>query len=89
MASLKRLATAILDLGLLIELCYLQIGFSVVFWILRFKHVKFFMGLACFQTFLMLVERDIMGLMFIGFLFFNFRFGFLFLFIYIFILRIE
>ena len=64
----------------------LEFGFSVVFWILRFKFVKFFislslqkkkkkkkkffMGLACSQIFLMLVERDIMGLMFIGFLLF-------------------
>ena len=68
----------------------LEFGFRVVFWILRFKCVKFFMGLtpkkkegffmglACFQIFLLLVERDIMGLMFIGFLFFNFRLDFIF-----------
>ena len=36
------------------------------------------MGLACSQIFLMLVERDIMGLMFIGFLFFNFWLVFIF-----------
>ena len=69
----------------------LEFGFSVGSWILRFKCVKFFMGLslpkkkiknknlyglACFQIFLMLVERNIMGLMFIGFYFFNFRLGF-------------
>ena len=53
----------------------LEFDFSVALWILRFKCVKvflfafpskkkkkkFFMGLACFQIFLMLVERDIMG----------------------------
>ena len=56
----------------------LEFGFSVAFWILRFKCVKFFylpfpqkkkkkffMGLACFQIFLMLVERDIMGFIYL------------------------
>ena len=34
------------------------------------KKKKFFMGLVCLQIFLMLVDKDIMGLMFIGFFFF-------------------
>ena len=42
--------------------------------------IIFFMGLACFQNFLMLVERDIMGLMFIGFYFLIFVWGFHFYF---------
>ena len=35
------------------------------------------MGLVCLQIFLMLVDKDIMGLMFIGFFFF-FKYNFLY-----------